>query len=349
MKRTSIRDVAKAAGVAPITVSEILRNRGKYAEATIARVKAVAKELNYIPHPGIKTMMQRVGENRASDRKWTAIAILHDEHYLEKIEINQGLKACHEGLRIRAEELGFSLQTFKYDSGRSAGNKASTLPAVLRVIYSRGIRGILLPQRTFEHDPFPIDPDLWGKFHVTALTPIGKQIAFHTCCTDEFYNTKLAFEQLWQRGYKRIGLYILRHLDLRHQGKITGGYLSSQWQHAQELTIPPLVSNRWEKPLFERWLKEHNPDAIIGFTEELIDWMKQLDYRIPEDKGFAILATEEAGPVSGIINPQAEIGKSAINLLYALMQQNILGASPNPIVYQVNGTWNAGETAAAMK
>jgi LacI family transcriptional regulator len=46
----TIRDVAKRAGVAPITVSRVLNNTGYISEDTRARVEAAIRELHYIPN-----------------------------------------------------------------------------------------------------------------------------------------------------------------------------------------------------------------------------------------------------------------------------------------------------------
>src|SRR5512133_1256590 len=47
---TTIRDVAKAAGVAPITVSRVINNTGYIREQTRERVLAAVKELGYVPN-----------------------------------------------------------------------------------------------------------------------------------------------------------------------------------------------------------------------------------------------------------------------------------------------------------
>lgn len=47
---TTIRDVAKQAGVAPITVSRVLNNADYVSPKTRARVEAAALELNYVPN-----------------------------------------------------------------------------------------------------------------------------------------------------------------------------------------------------------------------------------------------------------------------------------------------------------
>jgi DNA-binding LacI/PurR family transcriptional regulator len=55
-KRVSIHDVATAAGVSATTVSHALNGKGRMAPATRDRIKAVATELGYRPHPGASNL-----------------------------------------------------------------------------------------------------------------------------------------------------------------------------------------------------------------------------------------------------------------------------------------------------
>lgn len=60
-KRTTIRDVAKAAGVSITTTSQVLKGIGNFSDATIKRVWQVVNELNYTPNPYAKKYFS--GEN----------------------------------------------------------------------------------------------------------------------------------------------------------------------------------------------------------------------------------------------------------------------------------------------
>lgn len=50
MRRPSIRDVAEAAGVSTAAASMALRDKGRMADATRARIRAAAEELGYRPN-----------------------------------------------------------------------------------------------------------------------------------------------------------------------------------------------------------------------------------------------------------------------------------------------------------
>ncbi|MCB0045870.1 MAG: substrate-binding domain-containing protein [Caldilineaceae bacterium] len=77
---TTIRDVAKHAGVAPITVSRVMNNSGYVSDATRARVEAAAAALNYEPNllaSGLKSRRTQTIALVLTDITnpfWTAVA-----------------------------------------------------------------------------------------------------------------------------------------------------------------------------------------------------------------------------------------------------------------------------------
>lgn len=66
----TIRDVAKRAGVAPITVSRVMNNQGYVSDDTRAKVEAAVAELNYIPNA--------LGSSLRSRRTGTLALVLSD-------------------------------------------------------------------------------------------------------------------------------------------------------------------------------------------------------------------------------------------------------------------------------
>jgi len=55
----TVRDVAKLAGVAPITVSRMINNKGHISEATRERVKAAIGQLGYVPNSVARSLRSR--------------------------------------------------------------------------------------------------------------------------------------------------------------------------------------------------------------------------------------------------------------------------------------------------
>lgn len=79
-KRATIRDVARRAQVAPITVSRVVNNAGYISEETRQRVEAAIQELNYIPNTLAqslryqKTNMVALIVTDISNPFWTTVA-----------------------------------------------------------------------------------------------------------------------------------------------------------------------------------------------------------------------------------------------------------------------------------
>lgn len=57
LKRVTLRDIAEVAGVHVMTVSDALNNTRSVAPATRARVKAIAKEMNYVPNSAARALV----------------------------------------------------------------------------------------------------------------------------------------------------------------------------------------------------------------------------------------------------------------------------------------------------
>lgn len=76
----TIRDVAKRAGVAPITVSRVINNSGYVSEKTRARVEAAIADLGYVPNVLARSLRSRRTDTLAliltdiSNPFWTTVA-----------------------------------------------------------------------------------------------------------------------------------------------------------------------------------------------------------------------------------------------------------------------------------
>lgn len=56
----SIKDIAKRAGVSISTVSYALNGSPKVTPETAEKIRAIAKELNYVPHAGARSLKKRI-------------------------------------------------------------------------------------------------------------------------------------------------------------------------------------------------------------------------------------------------------------------------------------------------
>lgn len=150
-RRITQKDIAKKAGVDGSTVSLALSGHPRIPGATRARIEAVAEELGYRPDPALATIAAARWKGRR-DARGTTLAFLADDLKTAEIE----LKLYLDGVQHQADLLGYRVEPF------SLCNYPSP-EALLRVIRTRGIRGIVvgqsrreLPRELIAKSPVPV-------------------------------------------------------------------------------------------------------------------------------------------------------------------------------------------------
>lgn len=75
MKKITIKDVAKAAGMSVATVSGSLNGKGKYADKTVKKVWKIANEMNYVPNTSARTLQN--GNTLSRQKTRIIIFVVH--------------------------------------------------------------------------------------------------------------------------------------------------------------------------------------------------------------------------------------------------------------------------------
>ena len=120
---STIRDVAKRAGVAPITVSRVINDSGYVSDDTRLRVEQAISELNYIPN--------KLGPSLRSKRTNTLALVLSDI-------TNPFWTTVSRGAEDAAHEAGYHLIFCNTDESPQKQNE------YLHVLLSRQVDGFLL-------------------------------------------------------------------------------------------------------------------------------------------------------------------------------------------------------------
>jgi LacI family transcriptional regulator len=120
---TTIRDVAKRAGVAPITVSRVVNNSGYVSEKTHARVQAAVADLGYVPNVLARSLRTR--------RTNTLGLILTDIS-------NPFWTTVSRGVEDAASDAGFNVILCNTDESEVEQDK------YLRVLLQKQVDGVLL-------------------------------------------------------------------------------------------------------------------------------------------------------------------------------------------------------------
>ncbi len=344
-----MKTVATAARVSVMTVSLALRSHPKIPAATRERIREVARDLGYRPNPLVSALMGQLRTVRQrSGAVTTAIAYvvptdLSRQEYFD-VPVYQ---AMFRGASRRAEELGFKLVPFFFDidGGEAAGRH------VARVLRNRGIDGIVLSPLPNNYSTIGFD---WEQFSIVSL---GNNLAMprlHRCCTDEHHSMTLALDRLFTAGYRKIGLVTNQLLETRFGYSHSSVYTGFLWRTRGMKKLPICLCETTPQVsatpglIFSRWLKRHSPDAVVGVTQNIYEWLRYSGCRPPKDVGCVQLAWHPGrSNVSGVNQWPEELGAAGMSLVVQLLHHHETGVPRHPITMTIQGEWMQGETVRA--
>jgi DNA-binding LacI/PurR family transcriptional regulator len=339
--RVTLRDLARQLGISHTTVSRALRNDRRITEAVRRQVRRAAREAGYQPDP----MLAALAHYRRSkiEHPITAgLAWINTWPEPKRLRTFREFNLYWQGAAAEAARNGYRLDELNCPKDLSPGR----LQEVLR---ARGIRGLLLPP-TWAGDI----PD-WGRldWNDYSIVRFGYSIetpAVHLVSSDQLSNGLLAFEQMWQRGYRRIGM-VMWKLQGTRKVRFSAGYLYAQLQVPAKFRLPPLMLNEAGQPADERqlqaWLKQSKPDAILTDVSLLPNMLAKAGYRVPDDLGLATLSVLDGGISAGIYQNSDEIGAAAVQQLISLIHHNQRGIPEIPRETLIPGRWVDGDSLPA--
>ncbi len=338
----NMRDVAAAAGVSHITVSRALRNDTRVAAQTRKRVLAAAESLGYAPNPLVNAyaaqIRRRKGAAPSCNLGWlSATPERHKAGHFAWVRPYLG------GALDRAKALGFTLETDLEVHGLSER-------AVGRLLRARGIRGILLPYVHYFGKTLAASPH-W------AAVSIGNRAGgppVHTVRPNAFENTRLAFETLRARGFRRIGFCENLYSAQQGRGLYEAAYLYHQERLPEEERVPVLTGLQVEpltaacKSRFREWFRAHRPDVVLVTFLHVRSWLREMKVDVPGDVALAHLSiSEETSDWAGVNVGARGLGSAAVDLLAAHITRNEYDVPENPKHMSLTGYWQEGRTVVA--
>lgn len=330
--RVTLRDVAKKLNVSHTTVSRALRNDPRISAATRQAVLDTAREMGHRPDPMLSALAQyrhgKAAKSISGELAW--FNAWPDPKQLRRFK---EFDNYWRGAAEEAERCGFRLEEFVI-------NEQMSLPRLQRILQTRNIRGILIPPhgnvRTnwagFNWEDFCI-----VRFGHSVLAPRA-----HVVSSDQLTDGMIAFENIWNHGYRRIGLVTSKKMNTR----FGAGYFFSQMKWCPDTRLPALVMNAeshaQDSLLLKHWLKANRPDAILTDVRELRDMLDSLGYRAGQNIGLAALSVLDGNVDAGIDQNSKEIGKAAVQLLISLINHNERGIPDVCRELLIEGRWVNG-------
>lgn len=338
------RAIAAVAGVTQAAVSKALRGDRSIPAATRQRIEKIAHDLGYHPNVYVSSLMAHIRSGRPlRDRGCLALlrstasekqGMGHAGGYAYQLE--------YEGVRKRAEELGFTTECFFLKS------PTSPISQIDRVLRQRGINGIILMASDEPECGLSKAPFSWSEYAVTALAYSWSPIAVDSVSAHHRHNLELVFREVLARGYKRIGMCLPPEGFEGQDCSWRERYLFWREKTPPKNRVPLFVGKPGLTPLdkFARWLKRWKPDVIVGLIGHEKMWLDELGISLPRDIGMACVNRPPGSELSGVEENLDVIGSAVVETVVARIERNEMGLPTHPKLVLIEGKWVDGTTLA---
>lgn len=342
--RTTMKDVARAAGVHQTTVSLALRNSPSLPKATRARIKRIARKLGYRPDP-VLAALNFYRSSRYAVKTPPVIAFLLNFRDKEELATSFPHLLFLEGASKQAAQLGYKLSVFYI--GHSIAESAS----VEGILRARGITGAILASFTDPSIKFQMN---WKHFSAVVIESEQLDLSLHTIANNQQMITREAIQHLRRLGYQRIGLTVGIREEIELKNAFTAGYYVERAQHPGMAYVPPLVlpsTNTPEiGPQVAHWVREHRIDAVMSNWSSIPDALRREGLRIPRDVVVATLDFDpDNGAGIGIRQNHRTVGERAVEQLAILMKMGQRGLIDKPNMTLIDGQWVDGPWVPSHK
>lgn len=347
MRTVTLKDIAQHTGLSEMTVSRALRGLKHVSAKTRQKVEAAADELGYQPDPMLSALVNyRI--SRQTSKEYNKIAVVSAWSMKQDWPIkDRSGQAIIRGINEGAEQCGFEIELFRLAEYE---NKISRLQEALR---HRGIEAIILLPLPIPY-PVGLDKDLkaWNDFIIVRVENAVGHPHCNYVWTDHFTSAVILWDQLWKRGYRRIGLELSNESALRIHGIWEAAFRLKQ--SGEEVSkADRLLIYRYKtrsKANFLAYLEANQPDAMIGRSQCLMDWAKEAGYDVPETFGFVSFDCHNCREgTAGIRQRRREIGQTAVNLVHRLKIERKFGETNFNRGVIIPGTWQDGITVRQIK
>jgi DNA-binding LacI/PurR family transcriptional regulator len=334
--RITLRDVAQRLGVSHSTVSRALRSDPQISAAVRQRVQETAREMGHRPDPLLSALtLYRQGKVKKGIS--AELAWLNHWPDPKQLRSHREFDLYWKGASDEAARCGYRLEEFRLDA-------QVNWQKLERILRARNIRGILLPPKGH------VDPDYGGfRWDDFCVVRFGHSIPFphaHLVTSDQLTDGVIAFQNIWEKGYRRVGL--VTSANARIVTRFSAGFLYGQAKWSPRVRIPALVlsedCSENDRRQLDSWLKRHRPDAILTDLRQLRFLLKQAGCKVPGDLGLAALSVLDGDADAGIDQNSEEIGKVAVQLVISLINHNECGIPQICREVLIEGRWVDGTT-----
>lgn len=323
----TIRSLAAELGVSAITVSRALRGHIAVRAALRMKIERLAKRRGYQPDPVRASVLGSLRKRK-------------DPHYLETVAFvwthrESSAEAEFEGVQARAAALGYKIDAVRpWEAGLSERD-------VSRILWSRGIRGVLLaPNHSSVHPRYDLE---WERFSTVLIGSSLVNTGLARVLRDYYQDAKVAVETLHARGFTRPGLVLEKSIYERTDRRYAAAF-AQHAGHTPEIAaaLTHVVDSSTplpeQKKALNRWLTESRVDAVLSDFKPCARWLREKYPRHPPASIELTLREDNEGSI-GIRPDFKRIGAEAMTMLDGLLRTRQSGLRAHPVSLLVPGSW----------
>ncbi|WP_309400138.1 LacI family DNA-binding transcriptional regulator [Cerasicoccus maritimus] len=344
MKRITMTDIARAAGVSKNTVSLCLRNDPQIPATTRERIQQIADHLGYQRNPIVAHLMTQLRDNQSGSPKAT-LALVNANENKHAFQNHPTIPTYVAGCKHRANHLGYNLDHFWLHDPELNGERLN------RILKARGIRGIIVVGLMNTNQLPGKFATTWDTYPCVVTGVRTRAPALPFACTDHHIVALRAFEKALELGYQRPGLALDKTIDALVEGRFTAGYQIGQSYLPLRKRLKPfykITEARSDPSLFAKWIKREKPDVIFTLYNIVRLWINDLGIRVPEDIGLIQLEWRQDRPNwSGMNQHNDRAGEAAVDMVISMIHSGEYGVPEYPRATLIGGSWVDGGTTRA--
>ena len=343
MPRPTLTDIARLLGYSKNTISLGLRGSSQLPPATRERIREAAERLGYQPNAVVSHLMAQLRSSRT--RKLQAkLALVNANRDPRAFQTHPTIPTYVAGCESRAEKLGYAFDHFWLH------DPTLTADRWIRIFNTRGIRGlVLVGLMDSNHLPEHLQP-VWSRFPCVVTGVRTRDPALSFCSVDHHHVALNAFERALALGYRRPGLVIDDVIDALVERRFSAGYFTGQRGLPRDQQIP--LFNTMTGPrrpaLFRAWLDRHQPDVLFTLYNNVFEWLKAANRRVPTDVGIIQLEWRSSHPeIAGMDQHNRVTGEAAVDRVVSQIHNNETGLQEFPRATLIGASWVDGPSVLA--
>ena len=323
-----MQELAGTLAVSASTVSRALRGDPRISPATRQRVVEAAERLGFCPDPGAANLVAHRWQRQVHAGTLN-VAHLHRPGSSEA-------KRDYPLLKQAAARAGITLDSMAIETPKD-------LPPLRRILQNRGISGVLVQLQATRAEA-SLFQELAGHFPLLVANHRQNYEIGPSIVRDAFHRVRDAMIKVFERGYRRMALVIPASREPASSeliDQMEAAWLLVRHQYRQRLMAKWLRYYDQQFPDYDREIRAHRFEAIIGFDDTTALSLQAQGIRMPRDIGFASMASRSEY-YAGLTDSMPVVIEKSIDLLATMMRARQTGMELLALRHEIRAAWQEG-------